>query len=411
MDGGGARLRRRWACCTSASAATSRRPVPSLPFLVRSPLLAATMWLAVVTAFRLAVPGAGPRAWARWWPLVLARCAGVGVGRGGRRWCGHRSARWDRRCAAGRASARWRSSAPSRRCARWSLIQRAAPLEPRWTALLGVLAAGAAGALTSEMACPIHAADAHLPLARRAGRASSPRRRRRGLARRPAAPLSDAGRRTRPWRCPDSGRVAWRFCDRADMATRRRGASAASEARSRRTPKAGRARDWRRRSRRRSTTASISVRHAANERARRVVDVRRLGRDPVQLDDREVLAAASASRDAVAHVEAAEVEAVDRAARSRRRRLRAPACAARGRRGTRCPGSDCRRARAGTARPPPAPDRRRRDGRGTRRPAADSADAARSARSTRRAAVADHDRKTLVGDREQASARPSGCRT
>jgi hypothetical protein len=37
------------------------------------------------------------------------------------------------------------------------LIQRAAALEPRWTALLGVLAAGAAGALTSELACPIGA--------------------------------------------------------------------------------------------------------------------------------------------------------------------------------------------------------------------------------------------------------------
>ena len=36
------------------------------------------------------------------------------------------------------------------------LIHRAAPIEPRWTALLGMLAAGAAGALASEIACPIH---------------------------------------------------------------------------------------------------------------------------------------------------------------------------------------------------------------------------------------------------------------
>jgi hypothetical protein len=35
------------------------------------------------------------------------------------------------------------------------LIQRGAALEPRWAAMLGVLAAGAAGALTSELACPI----------------------------------------------------------------------------------------------------------------------------------------------------------------------------------------------------------------------------------------------------------------
>ena len=37
------------------------------------------------------------------------------------------------------------------------LIQRAEAVEPKWTALLGVLAAGAAGALTSELACPIKA--------------------------------------------------------------------------------------------------------------------------------------------------------------------------------------------------------------------------------------------------------------
>ncbi len=38
-----------------------------------------------------------------------------------------------------------------------ALIQRAEAVEPKWTALLGVLAAGAAGALTSELACPIRA--------------------------------------------------------------------------------------------------------------------------------------------------------------------------------------------------------------------------------------------------------------
>jgi hypothetical protein len=37
------------------------------------------------------------------------------------------------------------------------LIARGFAVEPRWTSLLGVLAAGAAGALTSELACPIHA--------------------------------------------------------------------------------------------------------------------------------------------------------------------------------------------------------------------------------------------------------------
>ena len=41
-----------------------------LPLLLRVALLAATMWLAVVTALRLAVPGADERAWTRWWPLL-----------------------------------------------------------------------------------------------------------------------------------------------------------------------------------------------------------------------------------------------------------------------------------------------------------------------------------------------------
>jgi hypothetical protein len=35
------------------------------------------------------------------------------------------------------------------------LIRRAAPLDPVWTALLALVASGAAGALTSELACPI----------------------------------------------------------------------------------------------------------------------------------------------------------------------------------------------------------------------------------------------------------------
>ena len=45
--------------------------VTFLPFLLRVALLAATMWLSVVAALRLAVPGADQRAWTRWWPLLL----------------------------------------------------------------------------------------------------------------------------------------------------------------------------------------------------------------------------------------------------------------------------------------------------------------------------------------------------
>ncbi len=42
-----------------------------IPFLVRVGLLAATMWLSVVAALRLSVPGEDQRAWTRWWPLLL----------------------------------------------------------------------------------------------------------------------------------------------------------------------------------------------------------------------------------------------------------------------------------------------------------------------------------------------------
>jgi hypothetical protein len=123
------------------------------PFLLRYALLAATMWLAIVAAFRLAVPGADQRAWTRWWPLVLLGAA-IAV-------------------TAGElvvASIAGDAGAPlfGWRCVRkltfvgavpvlaaMVLIRRAAPLDPVWTALLALVAAGAAGALTSEIACPV----------------------------------------------------------------------------------------------------------------------------------------------------------------------------------------------------------------------------------------------------------------
>jgi hypothetical protein len=121
----------------------------------RLALLAATLWLAVITAFRLAVPGREVRAWARWWPLValgaLVSLSAAEVLTG---------------AVTGSMGSPLRSWMCVRKVAFVGtipailavvLIHRAAPLEPRWTALLGVLAAGAAGALTSEIACPIHA--------------------------------------------------------------------------------------------------------------------------------------------------------------------------------------------------------------------------------------------------------------
>jgi hypothetical protein len=123
--------------------------------ITRLALLAATLWLAVTTAFRLSVPGRELRAWARWWPLValgalvslsaaevLTGAVTGSMGSPLRGWMCVRKVAFVGTLPAVLAVV---------------LIQRAAPLEPKWTALLGVLAAGAAGALTSEMACPIHA--------------------------------------------------------------------------------------------------------------------------------------------------------------------------------------------------------------------------------------------------------------
>jgi hypothetical protein len=122
---------------------------------VRLAQLAATWWMAVTTAFRLAVPGREVRAWARWWPLValgalvslsaaevLTGAVTGSMGSPLRSWMCVRKVAFVGTIPAMLAVV---------------LIHRAAPLEPRWTALLGVLAAGAAGALTSEIACPIHA--------------------------------------------------------------------------------------------------------------------------------------------------------------------------------------------------------------------------------------------------------------
>jgi hypothetical protein len=123
--------------------------------LARIALLASTMWLSIVTAFRLSIPGGETRAFARWWPLallgVLTAISAAEV-----------VAAW----TIGEAGSPFGSWTCVRKVAfvgavpaivSVALITRGFAVEPRWTALLGVLAAGAAGALTSELACPIHA--------------------------------------------------------------------------------------------------------------------------------------------------------------------------------------------------------------------------------------------------------------
>jgi hypothetical protein len=123
--------------------------------LIRIALLASTMWLSIVTAFRLSVPGGETRAFARWWPLaLLGVLTAVSAA--------ELIAAW----TIGEAGSPLRSWTCVRKVAfvgavpalvSVALISRGFAIEPRWTALLGVLAAGAAGALTSELACPIHA--------------------------------------------------------------------------------------------------------------------------------------------------------------------------------------------------------------------------------------------------------------
>jgi hypothetical protein len=124
-----------------------------LPFLIRIGLLVATMWLSVVTALQLSVPGADQRAWTRWWPLLFlgALVAVTGaelvmmavVGDAGAPLYGWRCVR----------KLTFVGVLPA--LGAIVLIRRGAPLDPAWTALLGLVAAGAAGALTSEIACPV----------------------------------------------------------------------------------------------------------------------------------------------------------------------------------------------------------------------------------------------------------------
>jgi hypothetical protein len=124
-------------------------------WVVRLALLSATAGLAALTACRLAVPGYERRARVRWWPIVLfgvlialsmaevVTSAMTGTfGSPLRNWMCVR-----KMMVTGAAPA----------LLAVLLVARAAPIEPRWTLLLGGIAAGAAGVLASEIACPVHA--------------------------------------------------------------------------------------------------------------------------------------------------------------------------------------------------------------------------------------------------------------
>jgi hypothetical protein len=126
-----------------------------LPFLLRVPLIAATMWLSVVTALRLAIPGADQRAWTRWWPLLLLGAL-VAVSAAELTLFGAvGDVGWSLRTWGCVRKLTFAGALPA--LGAIVLIRRAAPLDPVWTALLGLVASGAAGALTSELACPVRA--------------------------------------------------------------------------------------------------------------------------------------------------------------------------------------------------------------------------------------------------------------
>lgn len=121
--------------------------------LARVGLLSAAAWLAIVTCVRLSVPGGERRAWSRWWPLIAV--AGVlAIGAGELVYA----------LLLGDAGSPFRSWTCVRKVAIAGalpaigavlLIRQGVSLEPRWTAMVGMLAAAASGALTAELACPI----------------------------------------------------------------------------------------------------------------------------------------------------------------------------------------------------------------------------------------------------------------
>lgn len=125
----------------------------SLAFLLRVSLLGATVWLAILTCLRLSVPAGESRAWARWWPIVaIGSVLAVGAGE------------LVYALLLGDAGSPFRSWTCVRKVAfagaipaagAMLMMRRSAALEPQWTAMLGLLAAGAAGGLTAELACPI----------------------------------------------------------------------------------------------------------------------------------------------------------------------------------------------------------------------------------------------------------------
>jgi hypothetical protein len=124
-------------------------------FTTRLLLLAATMWLAVVTAFRMSVPGAEQRVFVRWWPV-----AGLGLA------LALVAADVAIAAMAGPLGSPMRAAHCIQKVTFVGLVpalvaivlvRRAWAAEPRWTLVLGMVASGVAGAITAELSCPVRA--------------------------------------------------------------------------------------------------------------------------------------------------------------------------------------------------------------------------------------------------------------
>jgi hypothetical protein len=128
-----------------------------LAFWLRLGLLVSTMWLATIASLRLAVPDGESRAWTRWWPLVSLTAL-----------LGLVAAEMVFSAVLGHLGSPFRAWMCVRKvaivgvlpaAASVFLVGRAMPMEPRWSVVLGMTAAGAVGALAAELTCPMTAPE------------------------------------------------------------------------------------------------------------------------------------------------------------------------------------------------------------------------------------------------------------
>jgi hypothetical protein len=123
-------------------------------FVGDAALTTATAGLAAVGAFALSIPAGERFRTQRAWPLAVAVALVAEIawrfGSHGGTWQALATEPWHLACAL-----RMFALAALPGVAAFSMIRRAAPLEPRWTAGLASLAALALGAVGTQLACPL----------------------------------------------------------------------------------------------------------------------------------------------------------------------------------------------------------------------------------------------------------------